>query len=74
MKFLNGLILNRIPLLKTLKLREILTFRGFYGSLNDENDPALSNNLFNLPAGTSRLGNEPYMEVGVGILNIFKFV
>ena len=71
---LNGLILNRIPLLKTLKLREILTFRGFYGSLNDENNPALSNNLFSLPSGTSRMGNEPYMEVGVGILNIFKFL
>ncbi len=71
---LNGLILNQIPLLKTLKLRENLSFRGFYGNLNNRNDPTGSSNLFILPAGTTQMGNEPYMEVGVGILNIFKFL
>ena len=71
---LNGLILNQIPFLKTLKLREIVTFRGFYGSLSNQNDPARTNNLFVLPQGTTSMGNEPYMEVGVGILNIFKFL
>ncbi len=71
---LNGLILNQIPLLKALKLREIVTFRGFYGSLSNQNVPNSSNNLFTFPAGTNQMGNEPYMEVGVGILNIFKFL
>ncbi|MEI6754280.1 MAG: hypothetical protein WCK78_14080 [Paludibacter sp.] len=50
---LHGLILNQIPLIKALKLREIISFRGFYGSLNDRNNPALSTNLFQLPAVTS---------------------
>ncbi len=69
---LHGLILNQIPLIKALKLREIISFRGFYGSLNDRNNPTLSTNLFQLPAVTSQMGKEPYMEVGVGILNIFN--
>ncbi len=71
---LNGLIMNQIPLLKTLKLREIITFRGFYGSLSNQNNPELSNNLYKLPPGTVSMGNEPYMEAGFGILNIFKFL
>ena len=37
---LNGLILNQIPLIKALKLREIVSFRGFYGSLSDKNNPS----------------------------------
>ena len=68
---LNGLILNQIPLLKTLKLREIVSFRGFYGSLSKQNQ---TNSILKFPAGMIPLGNEPYMEVGVGILNIFKFL
>ena len=34
----------------------------------------MSSGLFQIPAETTRMGNEPYMEVGVGILNIFKFL
>jgi hypothetical protein len=69
---MNGLILNRIPLIQYLKLREILSFRGMYGSLKNENDPKLSDNLFMFPEGTYKMRNMPYMEGGIGVENIFK--
>jgi len=69
---MSGLLMNHIPLVQNLKLREILSFRGMYGGLDAKNDPALSNGLFRFPAGTSRMGKNPYMEAGVGVENIFK--
>jgi hypothetical protein len=71
---MNGLLLNRIPLIQYLKIREILSFRGFYGSLDKRNDPALSNGLMQFPAGTYKMGKDPYMEAGVGVENIFKIL
>ncbi|MDD4969461.1 MAG: DUF5686 family protein [Paludibacter sp.] len=71
---LNGFLMNRIPLIQYLKLREIISFRGLYGSLSDRNDPTLSKGLFAFPAGSYRMGKEPYMEAGVGFQNIFKIL
>ena len=71
---MNGLILNRIPLIQYLKLREIVSFRGMYGSLSPQNDPAQSNDLFKFPSGSYSMGKEPYMEAGVGLENIFKIL
>ena len=71
---LSGFILNRIPLIQYLKLREIVSFRGMYGSLSDKNDPTLSNGLFQFPTGSYRMGKDPYMEVGIGLENIFKIL
>ncbi len=69
---MNGLILNHIPLLKFLKLREILSFRGLYGGLSPQNNPGLSNGVFKFPADSYIMGKSPYMEAGVGIENIFN--
>lgn len=71
---LKGLILNRIPLLKKLKLREIVCYNIAYGSLTDKNNPALHpGRLFELPEGTMALdGSKPYMEIGAGLENIFQ--
>jgi len=69
---MSGFLLNRIPLIQTLKLREILSFRGMYGSLESRNNPALSNGLFRFPAGSTNMGKDPYLEAGVGVENIFK--
>lgn len=69
---MKGLIFNRIPLVKKLKLRELVVFNGVYGSLTRKNDPARSPGLFILPEGTRALGKMPYMEVGIGIENIFQ--
>lgn len=69
---LSGFILNRIPLIQDLKLREIVSFRGMYGSLSDRNNPAFSNGLYTFPAGSYTMGKDPYLEAGVGVENIFK--
>jgi hypothetical protein len=70
--YLNGFVFNRIPLLKKLKWREVLSCRGLYGNLSDKNNPALSDGLFRFPAGSTVMGHTPYVEVGAGIENILK--
>ena len=71
---MKGLILNRIPLIKKLKLREIICYNIAYGSLTDKNNPALHpGRLFELPGGTNPLdASKPYMEIGAGLENIFQ--
>lgn len=69
---MKGLIFNRIPLVKHLKLREVAIFNGLYGNLSPKNNPAVTPGLFILPEGTGQLGNMPYMEVGLGLENIFQ--
>lgn len=72
---LNGLIFNRIPWFNKLKLREVLTFKSFIGSLSKKNNPEFNDNLFRFPdASTQEMGNRPYMELGVGIDNILTFL
>lgn len=69
---LNGLIFNRIPYFNFLKLREVISFHGVWGSLSKKNNPLYSDGLFLLPEETNPLGKAPYMEMSVGIENIFK--
>lgn len=73
---LNGLIFNRIPFIKKLKLREIVSFKGFYGSLTRKNNPDYNDNLFRFPNTheTQTMGSKPYMEFGAGIENILTFL
>ncbi|MFD2873471.1 DUF5686 family protein [Mucilaginibacter ximonensis] len=76
----NGFFLNKVPLISRLKWREFFSFKVLYGGLRAENNPALSSGLYNFPvpsagaSGTYALGNTPYMEMGVGIGNIFKLL
>ena len=72
----NGALLNRIPLIKYLKLREVFTFRGLWGSLSDRNNPAKSNSVFLFPENTlcAPMGRKPYMEIGVGLDNILTIL
>ena len=78
--YMNGLILNRTPLVKDLKLREVLYCRGTWGSLSDMNNPAIdtSGKLFSYPTDRSKatgtVMKEPFVEVGAGIENIFKLM
>lgn len=75
---MNGLILNSVPLIKKLKWREVLTFRGLFGNLTNKNNPYLTDSnegLFQFPAGSYIMDKKtPYMEMSVGIENIFKFI
>ncbi len=76
--FFQGLILNRIPLIKKLKLREVISFKGIYGSLSDENNPNLDPSAIQFPLSaegqstTFLFGDEPYMEASFGLTNILK--
>ncbi|WP_080241187.1 DUF5686 and carboxypeptidase-like regulatory domain-containing protein [Spirosoma rigui] len=69
-----GLLFNRIPLLRQLKWRELVTAKVLAGSVS-------AGNLAMIPAadargnpveGFSSLTRTPYIEVGYGIDNIFK--
>lgn len=77
---LNGKILNRLPLVKHLKWREYVAFKGMWGTLTDKNNPRLLTQnatdelLFELPSTTLLMDKKvPYMELVVGVHNIFKF-
>ena len=73
--YMNGVLLNRIPLLKKLRWREVFCFRGLWGHLTDKNDPAKQGEgLYAFPEFTQRMGRAPYMEASVGIENIFNFL
>ena len=73
--YLKGWILNRIPGINRLKLREVVSFSAIYGGLSAKNNPAISpTGLYALPAGTGTFGNMPYMELTVGLENILKFI
>jgi len=74
----NGFILNKVPLVKKLKLKETVGLKTLYGGLRNENNPALHPALYEFPVGsngvpyTYTLGNVPYVEGNIGIGNIFK--
>ncbi len=78
--YMNGLIFNRTPLIKNLKLREVLYCRGTWGSLSDRNNPAIdtSGKIFSYPTGRSQatgtVMKEPFVEIGAGVENIFKIM
>ncbi len=63
-----GFFLNHFPLLRRLKWREVVTAKYLIGSINDENFEVLK-----FPVGLGEV-SKPYMEVGVGVENIFKIV
>ncbi|MDU1892274.1 MAG: DUF5686 family protein [Dysgonomonas sp.] len=69
---LNGWLFNRIPLIKSLKLREVFGFRGFWGELSRRNNPTYNNDLLLFPQRTYTTRSAPYMEYNIGIENIFK--
>lgn len=70
----NGAILNYIPVLKRLKLREVFACRGYLGTLSEKNTPSISNSLYRFPdlALATPMHETPYTELSVGIDNLFK--
>ena len=76
---LEGKVFNRIPLIKKLKWREYVAFKGMWGHLTDKNNPYLPQNandteLYKFPVDTRVMTRDPYMEFVVGVHNIFKFL
>ena len=86
---LNGKLLNRVPLLSRLQWREFLGVNCLWGQLTDKNNPLLAQNqgdsrLFYFPGSYASDGSfryasrvlsprKPYVEVVVGLHNIFRF-
>jgi hypothetical protein len=74
----NGFIFNKIPLIKKLKLREVVTFKVIYGKLDNTNNPDYQSELFKFPTDSNGipltyiLNQNPYIEAGIGVSNIFK--
>ncbi|MGC6432108.1 MAG: DUF5686 family protein [Jejuia sp.] len=68
----NGRLFSRIPLLRKLNLREIISVRGVLASISDEN--IALNNVPSNPANLELVApnKEPYYEYSFGIGNIFK--
>ncbi|MFT5618523.1 MAG: hypothetical protein ACI85I_001758 [Arenicella sp.] len=69
-----GLILNRIPLMRKLKWRSFATANVLYGSIRQENIDLVADTHLPNPAFQSLEINKPYAEVGYGIENIFRFI
>ena len=72
----NGILMNRLPLIKRLRLREVISLRGIWGSLSDKNNPANNPEIFQFPVDAlcQSMGNKPYMEAGVGLDNILTIL
>ena len=66
---LEGFFLDKIPLMKKLKWRELATFKIVYGDVEQKNlDLLVDKNIL------TRLGKKPYMEAGFGVENILKIL
>jgi hypothetical protein len=76
----NGFFLNKIPLAKKLKWREIVAIKALQGNLSSTNDPNKQAGLYKLPVDISgkpityAFGNIPYVEASIGISNIFNIL
>lgn len=62
-----GLLFDRIPLIKKLQWRLVTTGRMTYGAISNRHQEAML-----LPEFTKKFGDTPYVELAVGIENIFK--
>jgi hypothetical protein len=61
-----GLFLNKIPLMRKLKWREVVAAKGLIGDLSSRHE-----SIMDFPEGLYQV-NDPYVEASVGIENIFK--
>ena len=83
---MNGLIMNKLPLLKKLRLRTVVGARAAFGSFNDKlngfYDPVINRNAIlpdsvrgnSLTRFNTLSYNRPYVELSYGIENIFSFL
>lgn len=69
---MRGMIFDRIPFVKKLKLRGVLTLNVMCGNLTEKNQQESGNNILLLPTHTQKMDSDAYAEVGFGLENIFK--
>lgn len=72
----NGVIFNRVPVIKKIGLREVVDFKYLWGGLSRRNNPEHNPSLFRFPedADVRIMDSTPYMEISFGIDNIFKIL
>ncbi|MBX2916960.1 MAG: carboxypeptidase-like regulatory domain-containing protein [Cyclobacteriaceae bacterium] len=76
-QYLEGFLLNRIPLLNKMKWRLLATSNVIIGGMRQSNRNLISQYS---PTGAETLmagyfkNNKPYIELGYGVENIFKFL
>ncbi len=75
----NGFFLNKVPLVRKLKWRTVVSAKAMYGTLSSQNRASNRGNLFGAPGNTTETfigfrapDREPLVEVGFGIENIIK--
>ncbi len=72
-----GFFLNKIPLIRKLKFREMASIKMLYGAVTPTNMPVEGSGLYHFPTRygapiTYTLEAKPYVEASIGISNIFK--
>jgi Family of unknown function (DUF5686) len=77
--YFNGFFFNKIPLLKKLRLREVIAAKILYSGLRSENNPNENSNQMLFPTtdgitSTFAMNGQPYVEASVGVYNIFSFI
>lgn len=72
----NGALFNRIPLMKKLKWREVLSVKSVYGTISDKNIQLIPeyNEFGEKVTEFKSMNREPYIELGYGVENIFKCI
>jgi hypothetical protein len=65
---LNGLIFNRIPIIRDYDLREVVGLNMAYGTLSNKNINFNGNNAFTV------MDDVPYFEADLGVENIFDII
>lgn len=76
----NGLILNKVPLVKKFQLREVASLKVLYGGISEKNLPQHDEHLFHFPQDKHQrqssfaLSDVPYVEGSIGLSNIFKIL
>lgn len=72
----NGALFNYVPLLKKLKLRELIGVHAMWGTLSQRNDPRYDPDLLRFPGGaaTGDASRTPYVELNVGVGNILRIL
>lgn len=72
-----GFFLGKIPLLRRLQWREVASLRAAYGTIRKQNNGIVGSEdasaVMLFPEKMGKL-NRPYVEMGVGITNIFRFL
>lgn len=75
--WLNGALLNLVPVVKKARLREVVGFRGIYGTRSSRCTPSTENPAllaFPADAPARPMDHGPYMEISAGLDNILSIL